>query len=46
MGYRSDDTLYDQLRFARPLVHKIGDARSVANIMSAIWDAYELASSL
>lgn len=46
VGYRSDDALYDQLRFARPLVHKIGDARSVANIMSAIWDAYELASSL
>ena len=36
----------EELRFAAPAVHKIGDARSVANIMNAIWDAHELAGSL
>lgn len=46
VGYRANDVLYDELRLARPLVHKIGDARSVANIMNAIWDAHELAGSL
>ena len=46
VGYRANDALYDELRLARPLVHKIGDARSVANIMNAIWDAHELAGSL
>ena len=46
VGYRSEDALYEELRFAGPLVHKIGDARSVANIMNAIWDAHELASAL
>ena len=46
VGYCSRDGLYEELRFAAPAVHKIGDARSVANIMNAIWDAHELAGSL
>ncbi|MEG0461604.1 FAD-dependent oxidoreductase, partial [Gordonibacter sp.] len=46
VGYASNDSLYEECRYGSPAVHKIGDARTVANIMNAIWDAYELGSSL
>lgn len=46
VGYVSECNLYEALRYGKPFVHKIGDARSVANIMAAIWDAYELGASL
>lgn len=46
IGYTENDSLYEACRYGKPPVHKIGDARTVANIMNAIWDAYELGSSL
>ena len=46
VGYVENDALYEARRYGKHPVHKIGDARTVANIMNAIWDAYELGSSL
>lgn len=46
VGYKSQAGIYEALKYDVPNVYKIGDARKVANIMYAIWDAYELASHL
>lgn len=46
IGYHSRDTLYKSLEFEMMDIHLLGDARKVSNIMYAIWDAYELASTL
>ena len=46
VGYRSENTLYEQLRNQVPALWQVGDARQVANIMYAIWDAFEVASQL
>lgn len=46
VGYKSKSTLYDQLQDKMADLHLVGDARNVANIMYAIWDAYEVASGL
>jgi 2-enoate reductase len=41
-----ENALYDQLKDQVANIWRIGDARNVANIMYAIWDAYEVASQL
>lgn len=46
VGYNSEDSLYKTLKFELPDVHVLGDARRVANIMYAIWDAFEVASHI
>ena len=46
VGYRSENTLYQQLRDQVAELWQVGDARQVANIMYAIWDAFEVASQL
>jgi 2-enoate reductase len=46
VGYASENGLYEQLKNEIPQIHQLGDARHVANIMYAIWDAYELAGHL
>lgn len=46
VGYNSEHTLYDELKYDFAEIHLLGDARKVANIMYAIWDAYEVASTL
>lgn len=46
VGYSSENTLYNEIKEDYPCAHLVGDARSVANIMYAIWDAYEVASTL
>lgn len=46
IGYTSDQSLYEQIRFDVPQVFLLGDARRVANIMYAIWDAFEVANGL
>ena len=46
VGYRSENTLYQQLRDQVAELWQVGDARQVANIMYAIWDAFEAASQL
>lgn len=46
VGYASENMLFEELRNELPRTHLIGDARHVANIMYAIWDAYELAAHI
>ncbi len=46
VGYTSENTLYDELKYEVADIHLIGDARRVSNIMYAIWDAYEVASNI
>lgn len=47
VGYKSNSALYDELNknLEVPL-YNLGDSREVHNIMSAIWDAYEVARSI
>lgn len=42
IGYHSNNTLYEQIKDSVDNVYLLGDARQVANIMYAIWDAFEL----
>ena len=46
VGYRSENALYEKALAKYPDVRMIGDANRVSNIMYAIWDAYEVASTL
>jgi len=46
VGYRSENALYQELKNEVDAIWQVGDARTVANIMYAIWDAYEVASQL
>lgn len=46
VGYSAENALYNEVKYDYPDIHLIGDARNVANIMYAIWDAYEVASHL
>lgn len=44
VGYTPNDSLYDALKDRG--AHLIGDAKKPANIMDAIWDAYEIAMTV
>jgi len=46
VGYTSENSLYNELKYEFSDIHLIGDARKVSNILYAIWDAYEVASNL
>ena len=46
VGYGSNDSLYEDLQFDIPEIYLLGDARHVANIMYAIWDAFEVANHI
>lgn len=46
VGYEENQSLYEQLEFEIPELYLLGDARKVANIMYAIWDAFEVASHI
>jgi len=46
VGYSSEKSLYEELDQVIPQTYLLGDSRNVANIMYAIWDAYELASHI
>ena len=46
IGYNSEKSLYDEIKFLHPGVRMIGDANKVQNIMYAIWDAYEVARNI
>lgn len=46
VGYKEEDSLYKELEFSVPELYCLGDARKVANIMYAIWDAFEVANHL
>ncbi|MDS0525394.1 FAD-dependent oxidoreductase [Clostridium sp. SHJSY1] len=46
IGYVSEKSLYNEIKFERPKVHLVGDASQVQNIMYAIWNAYEVARNI
>jgi 2-enoate reductase len=46
VGYKEEHSLYDELEFEVADIHLLGDARRVANIMYAIWDAFEVANHI
>lgn len=46
VGFKSENVLQEKLRDAGVPVYNLGDSRSVKNIMSAVWDAYEVAKSI
>ncbi len=46
VGYNSEKSVYEQLKYDIGDIHLIGDARKVSNIMYAIWDAYEVARNI
>ncbi len=46
VGYSSENALYKQLEEDVTDLHLIGDANRVANILYAVWDAYEVANHI
>ena len=46
VGYRANNSLFEELEKTDIPCHNIGDSNKVANIMYAIWDAYELARGI
>lgn len=46
VGYNSEKELYDGLKFNDKETYLLGDAKQVQNIMSAIWDAFEVARNI
>lgn len=44
VGYKEENTLYNNLQFDIPDLYLLGDAKKVSNIMYAIWDAFEVAN--
>lgn len=46
VGYKEENTLYYEVEFDIPEIYLLGDAKQVANIMYAIWDAFEVANHI
>lgn len=46
IGYTSNNSIYHELEFDVSEIYKLGDAKSVSNIMYAIWDAFEVANNI
>lgn len=46
IGYRSKAPVFDACQFDYTEVYKLGDSRQVKNIRNAVWDGYEVASTL
>ena len=46
VGYKEENTLYNNLQFDIPDFYLLGDAKKVSNIMYAIWDAFEVANHI
>ena len=46
VGYKEEDSLYQELQFDISEIYLLGDAKKVANIMYAIWDAFEVANHI
>jgi 2-enoate reductase len=46
VGYREENSLYEELKYDIGDLYLLGDARKVANIMYAIWDAFEVANAI
>ena len=46
VGYNEENSLYHEVEFDVPEIYLLGDAKKVANIMYAIWDAFEVANHI
>ena len=46
VGFQEEDSLYRALEPLVPELYLLGDARKVANIMYAVWDAFEVANHI
>lgn len=46
VGYAEEDSLYKDIEFELAETYLLGDSRSVKNIMYAIWDAFEVGSTI
>jgi 2-enoate reductase len=46
VGYREENSLYEELKYDIGDLYLLGDARKVSNIMYAIWDAFEVANAI
>ena len=46
VGYQSENSLYQELKYEVDDLYLLGDAAKVSNIMYAVWDAYEVANNL
>ena len=46
VGYKEENSLYHEVEFEVPEIYLLGDAKKVANIMYAIWDAFEVANHI
>ena len=46
VGYKNENKLYEEIKNESYEAYVIGDARHAHNIMSAIWDAYEVAKDI
>jgi 2-enoate reductase len=46
IGYNSQKSLYEEIKFETSQSHLLGDANQVQNIMYAIWNAYEVCRNI
>ena len=46
VGYRSENSLYHEVKDETDEIYVLGDAKNLSNIMYAIWDAFEVASHI
>lgn len=46
VGYASENSLYEELKYDIDEIYQLGDAKKVSNIMYAIWDAFEVANHI
>jgi 2-enoate reductase len=46
VGFVPNGDLYEELRFVKPFVHRIGDCQTVDSIMGAIWQGWELGRNI
>ena len=46
VGYRSENSLYHEVKDETDEIYVLVDAKNVSNIMYAIWDAFEVASHI
>lgn len=46
VGYKEEKSLYAELEFETAELYLLGDAKKVANIMYAIWDAFEVGNHI
>lgn len=46
VGFRSQNTLFEELKFDYAQIYNLGDSKKVRNIRASIWEAYEVARSL